>query len=289
MRSRWPIWRRLCVPLPVRPKRRSSTLRSRGRRFSIRKLRASWRSELRAERGAFVVGHRLGELEIAVVVEDGVERHRSAGGGLQVGQVFEAAAGAGGEFLRAGQMLAAVGQGFGFLLQQTELLQMVRRQADQMALAGDRDLQRLPNPPGGVGRQAGAVADVEAVDGLHQAADRLLQEIGVAQGVMAESLGDVGGQADVGRGQAMLAVDVAIVNAADVDVAADVVVAVIANELSHRPRFERRPMRRAGAENGGSATGPARSCIPRTARATRVLLRESGDRRKKSSSTDWWN
>ncbi len=33
---------------------------------------------------------------------------------------------------------------------------------------------------------------------------------------MAETLGDVGGQADVGRGQAMFAVDVAIVNAADV-------------------------------------------------------------------------
>src|SRR5262249_38115525 len=46
MRSRWPIWRRLWVPLPVRPKRRSSTLRSRGRKFSIRKPRASWRSEL---------------------------------------------------------------------------------------------------------------------------------------------------------------------------------------------------------------------------------------------------
>ena len=84
-----------------------------------------------------------------------------------------------------------------------------------MALAGHGDLQRLPNPPGGVGRQAGAVADVEAVDRLHQAADGFLQKVGVAEGVMAEALGDVGGQADVGGGQAMLAMDVAIVDPAD--------------------------------------------------------------------------
>ena len=123
MRSRWPIWRRLCVPLPVRPKRRSRTFFSRGRRFSIRKPRASWRSVLVCVTVLVVVGHRLGELEIAVVVEDGVEGNRRARGGLQVGQVFEAAAGAVGEFLRAGQVLAAVGQGFGFLLQQAEFLQ----------------------------------------------------------------------------------------------------------------------------------------------------------------------
>ena len=39
---------------------------------------------VRAERLALVVGHRLGELEIAVVVEDGIQRDRSASSGLQV-------------------------------------------------------------------------------------------------------------------------------------------------------------------------------------------------------------
>ena len=139
----------------------------------------------------------------------------AAGGGLQMGQVFQAAAGAGGQLLRAGQVLAAVRQGLGFLLEQAEFLEVVRRQADQVALAGDGDLQRLPNPPGRIGGQPGAVADVEAVDGLHQAADGFLEQVGIAQGVMAETLGDVGGQADVGRGQPMLAVDVAIVDPAD--------------------------------------------------------------------------
>ena len=84
-----------------------------------------------------------------------------------------------------------------------------------MALPGDGDLQRLANPPGRVGGQPGAVADVEAVDGLHQAADGFLEQVGVAERVMAEALGDVGGEADVGGGQAMLVVDVAIVEPAD--------------------------------------------------------------------------
>ena len=166
------------------------------------------------ERGAFVVGHRFGEFEIAVVIENGVEGDRSTRGRLQMGQVFETRTGAGGEFLRAGQMLAAVGEGLGFLLEQTQLLKVMRRQADQMALAGHRDLQGLPDPPGGVGRQAGAMADVEAVDGLHQAAHGFLQEVGVAEGMMAKPLGDVGGQADVGAGEPVLAMDVAVMNPA---------------------------------------------------------------------------
>ena len=86
------------------------------------------------------------------------------------------------------------------------------------------------------------MADVEAVDGLHQAADGFLKQVGVAQGVMAEALGDVGGQADVGRGQTVLEMDVAIVQPADREDIAGFVVAVIADELGHRPRFQRRPV-----------------------------------------------
>ncbi len=139
-------------------------------------------------------------------------------------------------------MLAAVGQGFGFLLEKPQLLQVVRRQADQVALAGDGNLQRLPDPPGGVRRQAGAVADVEAVNRLHQAAHRFLQQVGIPQSVMAETLGHVGGQADVGRGQAVLAMDVTVVNPANGGNLAGFSVAVIADELGHRPGFQGRPM-----------------------------------------------
>src|SRR5262245_15633029 len=104
---------------------------------------------IQAQRLAFVVGHGLGELEVAVVVENGVERDGGTGGSLEVGQVFQTAAGSGCQLLRAGQMLATVGKGFGFLLEQAQFLEVVRRQADEVALPGHGDLQGLPDPPGG--------------------------------------------------------------------------------------------------------------------------------------------
>ena len=127
------------------------------------------------------------------------------------------------------------------LLQQAEFLQVVRGEADQVALAGDGDLQRLANPPRRVGGEAGAVAHVEAVDRLHQPADGFLQQVGVREAVVAEPLGDVGGEADVGAGEPVLEVDVAVAEAADGDDFAAVFGAVFADELGHRPRFERRP------------------------------------------------
>ncbi len=125
-----------------------------------------------AERLAFIVGHGFRELEIAVVVENGVEGDGCPSGGLEMSEVFKAAAGAAGKFLRTGEMLAAVGQGFRLLLELSQLLQMMRGQAYQMALAGHGDLQSLTNPPGGISRQPGSMAHVESVDGLHQPANR---------------------------------------------------------------------------------------------------------------------
>src|SRR5262249_34709018 len=149
-----------------------------------------------------------GQFEIAVVVEDGVEGDRRPGGSLEMGQVFETAAGARGEFLRGGKMLAAMSQRLGLLLQQAEFLQMVRRKADQVALAGHSDLKRLPNPPSGVGGEARAVADIKAIDGLHQSANGFLKKVGVAERVMAEALGNVSGKTNVGRGESVLQMDV---------------------------------------------------------------------------------
>src|SRR5262249_55533463 len=65
------------------------------------------------------------------------------------------------------------------------------------------------------------------------------EEVGVAQGVVAEALGDVGGEADVGGGEAVFTVDVAGVHAPDGDHAARLGVAVVADELGHRPRLPR--------------------------------------------------
>ena len=127
------------------------------------------------------IGHGLGEFEVTVVVEDGVEADRGSGGSLQVGQVFEARAGPTGEFLGAWQVLAAVGEGFAFLLEQPEFLQVVGAEAHEVRLAGDGNLESLANPPGRVGRKSSAVADIEAIDRLHQAADSFLEEVAVSE------------------------------------------------------------------------------------------------------------
>src|SRR5258708_887792 len=94
-------------------------------------------------------------------------------------------------------MLAAVSQSLRFLLEEAEFLKVVRRKADQVALSRNCDLQCLPNPPRCIGRQPGAVANVEPVDCLHQAANRFLEQVGIAEGMMAKTFGHVSGQANV--------------------------------------------------------------------------------------------
>lgn len=187
-----------------------------------------------------VVGHRFGQFEIAVIVEDSIQADGSAGCGLEMREVFETGTSAAGEFLRAGKMLAAVGQGFRFLLQQTEFLQVMWAETHQMALASDRDLQRLANPPRGIRGQPRAVADVETINRLHQTTDRFLQQIGIAQRMVTESLGDVGGQADVGRGEPVLVMHIAIIKPANGSHFAEFgFLTMIADEVGHRPWFER--------------------------------------------------
>lgn len=184
------------------------------------------------------IRHRLGQLEIAVVIEDGIQADGSAGGGLEVVEVFEAAASALGQFLRAGQVLPTVGQSFGFLLEEAEFLQVVRAETDEVALASHGNLERLPNPPSRIGSEPRAVRHVKAVDRLHQPADGFLQKVGVAEAMVAEPFGDVGREADIGGGEAMFVVDVAIVQASHRHDFAGGIVTVVSNELGHGPGFE---------------------------------------------------
>ena len=108
------------------------------------------------------------------------------------------------------------------------------------------------------------MADVEAVDGLHQAADGFLKQVGIAEGVMAEALGDVGGQADVGGGQPMLEMDVAIVQCGGPPDVAE----PFSSQKSRMNWAIGQGSRggRCGADAGsdGSAPGPARSCSPKS-------------------------
>ncbi len=191
---------------------------------------------------AVVVGHRLGQFEIAVVVEHGIQRDRSTSGGLEVGQVLKTAARSRRKFLRTWEMFSAVGECFGFLLEEAEFLEVVRREADEMALAGNGDLECLSNPPGRVGGEPCAVADVKTIDGLHQSANGFLQQVGIPEGVMTEPLGDVGSETDVGRSEAMFAVDIAIVNSSNAGDFSSRPVAKVPDELRHGPGFHRWPL-----------------------------------------------
>src|SRR5262245_39465075 len=96
-------------------------------------------------------------------------------------------------------MLTTVSQGLRFLLELSQLLKMMRRQAHQMALAGHGDLQRLPDPPRGISGESCAMAHIETVDGLHQSANRFLEQIRITQGMVAKALGHMGGQTYVSR------------------------------------------------------------------------------------------
>ncbi len=59
---------------------------------------------------------------------------------------------------------------------------------------------------------------------------------------MAEALGNVGGEPDVGGSEAVLEVDVAVVQPADAWDGPGLVAAVFADELGHGPRLEGRPV-----------------------------------------------
>jgi hypothetical protein len=99
-----------------------------------------------------------------------------------------------------GQVLAAVRQSFGFLLEQAELLKVVRAEAHQMALASHGDLQRLANPPCRIGGEPGTVRDVKTIDRLHQPADGFLQQIAIGEAVVPEPLCNVRGEPDIRAG-----------------------------------------------------------------------------------------
>src|SRR5438046_9961512 len=100
-----------------------------------------------------------------------------------------------------------------------------------MALAAYSDLQGLADQPGGIRGQPGAVTHVEPIDGLHQAADRFLEQVGVAEGMMAKAFGHVSGQADIGRGQPMLAMDISVMLKANLTRPARIGIAIIPDEL----------------------------------------------------------
>jgi hypothetical protein len=77
-------------------------------------------------------------------------------------------------------------------------LDHVHRDADGARLVGDRAGDRLPDPPGGVGRELVAAAVLELVDRLHQADIAFLDQVEELQAAVGVFLGDRDHQAQVG-------------------------------------------------------------------------------------------
>src|SRR5262249_3568354 len=101
------------------------------------------------------------------------------------------------------------------------------------------------------------------VNGLHQATNGFLEQVGIAEGVMAKSLGDVSGQADIGGSQPMFEMDVPVVQTADSRLTPGLAVAVIADKLSHGPGLERRTMRPHSREMTNQSPHQFRLALPK--------------------------
>src|SRR6185369_4849223 len=90
---------------------------------------------------------------------------------------------------------------------------------------------------------------------------------------MAETLGDVSGEPDVGGGEPVLQVDVTIVQPADGGNGPGLVTAVLPNELGHRPRFERRTMLPQAREAANQDANQLVLVLPETRQQLPLLVR----------------
>ena len=83
-------------------------------------------------------------------------------------------------------------------------LDHVHRDADGARLVGDRAGDRLPDPPGRVGRELVAAAVLELVDRLHQADIAFLDQVEELQAAVGVFLGDRDHEAQVGLDHLLL-------------------------------------------------------------------------------------
>ena len=86
-------------------------------------------------------------------------------------------------------------------------------QADGFRLIGQRALDRLFDPPRGVGRELATLFRIEALDGLHQADVALRDQVGDRHAVVGIVLGDFHDQAQVGPDHVRSRLRVALLDA----------------------------------------------------------------------------
>ena len=80
----------------------------------------------------------------------------------------------------------------------------MHRNTDGARLVGDRAGDRLPDPPGRIGRELVAAAVLELVDRLHQADIAFLDQIEELQAAVGVFLGDRDHEAEVGLDHLLL-------------------------------------------------------------------------------------
>ena len=80
----------------------------------------------------------------------------------------------------------------------------------------------------------------------------------------AKALSYVGGQADVGGGQPVFAMNIPVMHAAHGRHPARIRIAIIPNELSHRPGLKRRPMRAQAREMPDQQANQLALAVPKT-------------------------
>ena len=80
----------------------------------------------------------------------------------------------------------------------------MHRQADGAPVVGDRSADGLADPPGRVGREAEAAAELEAIHGLHQSNVAFLDQIQKRQAAIQILLGDRDDETQVGLDQHLL-------------------------------------------------------------------------------------
>src|SRR5262249_26107385 len=96
---------------------------------------------------------------------------------------------------------------------------------------------------------------------------------GITEGMVPEALGDVGGEPDIGGRQAMLAVHVAMVDAADGRHLAGLAIAIFANELGHWPGFHGRAVRSEPGEMADESADQLSLAFPKGGEKLSLFLR----------------
>src|SRR5215217_222220 len=160
-----------------------------------------------------LVGDELAELRLLLVADRLLQRHGSLRGALDRVDLLRVDARDLGDLVGGGlapQLGDELALGPPDLVQ---LLDDVNRDADRPRLVGQRAGDRLPDPPGRIGRELEALAVVELLRRANETERALLNEVEERQSLVSVVLGDGDDEPQVGLDHLLLGVEVAALDA----------------------------------------------------------------------------